>query len=252
MKRERYLGPFSRSALPAWECPGCASGVLKLDKGSLKVEETAKSKSHRSDPDWEPDWIESRFSMTLRCSHCNEPVFVVGDIEHAEAMDEEFGWCLEEALRPRFFVSPISIIPLPDLCPRDIADEIHAASALYWADISASANRIRSAIEKTLDHKKIKRSEKIQSGRNAGKNRRLSLHERIELFKEKDAELADTMLAIKWLGNAGSHASDLNEKDILDAFELMEHVIEKLFVEKLKKIRIITKKINTKKGPVNG
>ena len=139
-----------------------------------------------------------------------------------------------------------------DPCPADIKDEVRAASSLYWSDVSASANRIRTAVEKILDHKKIKRSKKIQSGKNAGKNRRLSLHERIELFKQKDSDLAATMLAIKWLGNAGSHTSDLNEKDLLDAFELLEHVIEELFVEKLKKIRSITKKINKKKGPVNG
>ena len=156
----------------------------------------------------------------------------------------------EEALNPKYFVAPISIIPLPDLCPKDIQDEIRAASSLYWCDVSASANRIRTAVERILDHKKIKRSEKIQSGKNVGKNRRLSLHERIELFKKNNAELASTMLAIKWLGNAGSHTGDLHEKDLLDAFDLLDHVIEELFVEKLKKIRSITKKINKKKGPV--
>lgn len=249
MERERFIGPYSKTALPAWRCPSCIEGLLKLIPESLTVKETAKSLTYRGQDNWEPDWIDESYSATLKCILCGEHVFNIGKTEFIEVHDEEYDWCLVSALQPMFFQPPIHIITILDQCPDDIKAEIIAACSLYWADLSASANRIRSALELILTHKKIKKSKAIKSGKNKGKRKRLSLHERIELFKVKNPQLGGTMLAVKWLGNAGSHASALSAPDVLDAFELLDHVIEELFVEKLKKIRKLTKDINKKKGP---
>lgn len=189
--------------------------------------------------------MKENYSALLKCFHCDEHVFAVGKTEVVEVYDDEHGWCLESALKPLFFQPSIQIISIPDECPDDVKAELISASSLFWSDLSASANRIRAALELILTHKKIKKTQSTKSG----KRRVLSLHERIELFKAKDAQLAETMLAVKWLGNAGSHTSSLNTNDVLDAFELLDHVIEELFVEKLKKIRKLTKGINKKKGP---
>lgn len=251
MKRERFIGPYSRSSLPAWSCPNCAEGTLKLISKSLLAKETVKSLSYHSRDDWEPDWTEENYSAILKCIHCGEHVFSIGKMEVVEAYDEEHGWCLESALQPLFFQPAINIITIPDQCPNKIKQEIVIASSLFWADHSACANSIRTALELILTHKKIKKTDVIKTGNNKGKTRRLNLHERIGLFKVKNSQLADTMLAVKWLGNAGSHTSSLHTNDVLDAFELLDHVIEELFVEKLKKIRKLTKDINRKKGPTS-
>ncbi|WP_200278896.1 DUF4145 domain-containing protein [Rhabdochromatium marinum] len=246
MKRDRYTGPFSRTSLPAWRCPSCIEGSLKLVPKSLLIKETVRSLSYHGHEDWEPDWTEENYSALFQCIHCGEHVFSVGKTEVVEVYDDEYGWCLESALQPTYFQPAIQIIPIADECPDDVKVELKSASSLFWTDLSASANRIRTALELILTHKKVKKTQITTSG----KRKALSLHRRIELFKAKDAQLAETMLAVKWLGNAGSHTSSLNAHNVLDAFELLDHVIENMFVEKLKKIRKLTKGINKKKGPV--
>ena len=83
-----------------------------------------------------------------------------------------------------------------------------------------------------------------------GKRRGLSLHARIEEFRRKFPNEADMLMAIKWIGNSGSHASEkLTKDDTLDGFEILEHVIHKLFETETKRIKKLTKIINKKKGP---
>lgn len=245
MKRDHYIGPFGITSLPAWRCPSCTVGSLKLVPKSLLIKETVRSLSDYRHENWEPDWIEANYSALLKCLQCDEHVFTLGKTKAVEAYDDEYGWCLESALKPLFFQPSIQIIPVHDECPDNVKTELISASSLFWSDVSASANRIRTALELILTHKKIKKTQSTRSG----KRRVLSLHERIELFKSKNSQLAETMLAVKWLGNAGSHTGSLNSNNVLDAFELLDHVIEELFVGKIKKIRKLTKGINKKKGP---
>ncbi|ACV25490.1 DUF4145 domain-containing protein [Kangiella koreensis] len=245
MNRDRYIGPFNRTSLPAWRCPSCAEGSLKLVPKSLFIKETVRSLSYHRHENWEPDWTEANYSALLKCFHCDEHVFSVGKTQPVEAYDDEHGLYLESALKPLYFQPPIQIIPIPDECPHDVKTELISASSLFWSDLSASANRIRTALELILTHKKINKTKLT----NSRKRRILSLHERIELFKVKDPQLAEIMLAVKWLGNAGSHTGSLNTNNVLEAFELLDHVIEHLFVKKLKRLRELTKGINKKKGP---
>jgi len=59
------------------------------------------------------------------------------------------------------------------------------------------------------------------------------------------------ILAIKWLGNAGSHGhAEVTMDDVMDAYELTEHILEEIYEPKLKKLKAIAKKVNKKKGPV--
>lgn len=83
-----------------------------------------------------------------------------------------------------------------------------------------------------------------------GKRETLSLHARIEKFKTKDAEAANYLLAIKWLGNAGSHSGldNVDDDDLLGGFELIEHVIERLYVRQEARLKQIAKGLNHRKG----
>ena len=59
-------------------------------------------------------------------------------------------------------------------------------------------------------------------------------------------------MAIKWIGNFGSHASDLLTKDdVLDAYEILELVISKLY-EREDSIRVkkLSKDIVKRKKPL--
>jgi len=58
------------------------------------------------------------------------------------------------------------------------------------------------------------------------------------------------MLAIKWLGNAGSHAEGaVTLDDVMDAYDLIDHVLQELYTQKARKAKALAKLINKKKGP---
>jgi hypothetical protein len=83
-----------------------------------------------------------------------------------------------------------------------------------------------------------------------GKRIFLTLHSRISLLPAKHSELGQLFLAIKWLGNAGSHAdSPINVDDVMDAYDLLDHALQELYEQKAKKVNALAKKINKKKGP---
>ena len=53
-----------------------------------------------------------------------------------------------------------------------------------------------------------------------------------------------------WLGNAGSHfgVADIDDDDLLGGFELIEHVIERLYVKREARLKQIAKGLNKRKG----
>ena len=87
---------------------------------------------------------------------------------------------------------------------------------------------------------------------NNTKNKRklLSLHNRIVKFRAKNAASAEALLAIKWLGNEGSHSTPegLGFEDLLDAYELFEHVIEQIYVKRDRRILKLASGINKERG----
>jgi hypothetical protein len=54
-------------------------------------------------------------------------------------------------------------------------------------------------------------------------------------------------LALKWIGNDGSHDENLNKNDLKDAYQILEKILIKVFNESEKKIQQKVKKINKKK-----
>ena len=118
----------------------------------------------------------------------------------------------------------------------------------FFNDTSACANKIRMAIELTLDDLSVKRTviTKFRRGKELG------LHSRIDIFISKRIqlkELGERMLAPKWIGNDGSHVGQqLTQGDLLVGFELIEDIIKKLYDDSEKRLGRIVKEINTKRG----
>lgn len=84
---------------------------------------------------------------------------------------------------------------------------------------NAAANKIRIAIEYLLSNIHATEGKK--------------LHSRIEAaYKDKkiSTNLRDLLLAIKWLGNDGSHANiTLSTDDILFAYSMIEKAFEEIY-----------------------
>src|ERR1051325_2903154 len=82
--------------LPPWECPTCGKGHLVAIKDKEAEEETGPSERAHGHPEWDPDWIEGRFTKLLKCNfaNCGEVVSVTGNtsIEEDQFADEDGNW----------------------------------------------------------------------------------------------------------------------------------------------------------------
>ena len=251
MDRKLYKVPFTREKSPDWICPHCRKGVLRFVDGSFYSEERRLSREAHDHDAWDPDWIECTYSGLLRCANdqCKEFVSTAGvggvDIDVIFGPDGELEQTWADFFRPKYFEPPLAIVDLPKECPASVSDPLQESFRLFFCSPSAASNSVRIALEELLTELGIKRF--TVSG---GKRRILNLHTRISLLPSKYSELRDLLFAIKWLGNAGSHAdSAISIDDVMDAYELIDHVLQELYAQRSKKAKELAKVINKKKGP---
>ena len=252
MDRTPYQLPFSVDRVPPWSCPRCRAGFLTLDAKSLISKETAASLREHEHPAWEPDWIRHVFSCVFECSNakCNEPVSCcgVGQAEIVEYEDEEFGWgqTIQDRFTPEYFQPHLLLMDIPTTCPPGVCDHLFESFTLFFADPGASLNCARTAVEAVLTDLGIKRFVVVKN-----KRKPINLHQRILLLPPKHKEQVDLLLAVKWLGNSGSHDGEKpTAADVRITYDLLEHVLSEIYEEKGKKLKAVAKKVNKKKGPL--
>ena len=124
INRKLWKSPFTN--LPSWPCPSCQSGTLKLKEETFVNLETGVSeKSHDHDA-WEPDWIDERFVGLLVCQNaaCGEIVFGGRSYidEYVDYEQEERHW--DRAYGPSFMYPAPPVFPIPEKCPKAVADEL--------------------------------------------------------------------------------------------------------------------------------
>jgi hypothetical protein len=237
---------FNRKIWLNWKsrkpCPTCQSGVLlppKDDSGLIKSE-TEESKFRNSHGYYYTDYV---FSLHLVCSECNETVVVTGNrSEENYPSDEEIG--LQNYVSPKSFFPAPKIISIPKSCPKSVSNILNQSFGLYWNDISSCANKIRIAIEVLMDEMNVVKKYQTKNGL-----RDLTLHKRIEIYEKTNPEVSSFLLAIKWIGNAGSHFSDVKNDDVLDAYELLEFSLDQLFTDKKDNLIKMRDEINQTKKP---
>jgi hypothetical protein len=139
------------------------------------------------------------------------------------------------------------MIEIPKAVPADVREQLIKSFQLFWSDVESCANRIRASVERLLKHQRIKAKKLARSGKRVS----LSLHERIQLFEAKDKGLAENLMAVKWLGNAGSHTSPIQADDLLDGYEIMEHVLAEIYTLRTKNVTRLSKKINRTRKPLS-
>ena len=251
MDRKLYKVPFTREKSPDWLCPHCGKGVLRFIDGTFRAEERRHSREARDYEAWDPDWIEYSYSGMLRCSNdqCKECVATSGvggvdiDVVFGHGGEPEQTWA--DFFRPKYFEPPLAIIDLPTECPASVSEPLEESFRLFFSSPASASNNVRIALESLLTELGIKRYAVKNS-----KRQFLSLHSRIGLLPAKYSELRDLLFAIKWLGNAGSHAdSVVTLDDVMDAYELIDHVLQELYAQRSKKAKDLAKLVNKKKGP---
>jgi hypothetical protein len=72
------------------------------------------------------------------------------------------------------------------------------------------------------------------------------LHAAIESFAKNNPVLGAQLMALKWLGNTGSHDSSVSRADLLDAFEILEHVLAEILERRSERVAELAKQLTDK------
>jgi hypothetical protein len=124
----------------------------------------------------------------------------------------------------KHILPPLPLIALPDTTPAVLTALVESASSVLLSDPGAASTRIRIAIEALLDDQRIRKTEPNR------RSRRMVAHQRIELFQAKNKTAADHLMAMKWIGNVGSHeAEPLPLGFVLDGIEHFARAIEVVY-----------------------
>lgn len=212
------------------------------------VVETASSVSARQDDDegnWEPEFTEERFVALLICNRCNDPVSVAGTTRVDQLPpDGEYG----TVLRPTFVHPAPHLLRRPNAAPQELSRLLTRCEELFWSDFAGCSNAVRVVIEAILTHQKVPRYRTTKGG----KRTPIPLHQRITSFGQKEPDLAEKMLAVKWVGNAGSHDGAAPKRnDLFDCFDLLEHVIEEVYEKRSAYLSRLAKEITRARGPLS-
>jgi hypothetical protein len=237
-----------------WLCGRCQKGHLLLDRKLLHDMGTAATQAESSEDYWEPEMGEYRFAALAICNACGDPV-AVGGYSKLDRYQIDWDDYVEDYT---YFVKSVSPAPLPfplhENIPEPVANHLRAAAGLLWADHDAAGNKIRQAVEVMLDDRKIKKFtiKPAVAPHSKGSRKAINLHIRIEDYQNKNPDAAKHLMAIKWIGNAGSHSGDegLTRDQILDALEIMEIVLNEVYVGHRAKIAKKVAKIVASRKPL--
>jgi hypothetical protein len=162
----------------------------------------------------------------------------VGFDARADGRTQEF-----ELYRLRFALPALKIILPPVGTPNPVTKAIDGAAAIIWADASAAANRLRFAIDELLTAYGMPRY------RNAdGKRLSIPTDIRIKEFRSDEPGAADTLEAVKWVGNQGSHEAGLSATDVLDGADLLSHALKTLYDRSDEEMQRRIRAVNKRRG----
>lgn len=248
INRSLWLQSFEKDRIPHWHCPTCGVGLLKLSGNDMTFEESKKSIENKSEDSFFASYV---YMATFVCDNkrCREHVTSCGTGERTYEMfsDDIQGEYASEfdTFFPEYFTPPLVIFKLPEKCPSKVSTEIRDSFKLFFSDPASALNHARKSIEELLTDQGIQRLVSKSD------RKKLPLHTRIEKYHKTNSETAEKLMAIKWLGNAGSHPRPIKKKDVLDCYKILESVLTDIYEShKKKEINDLTKVINKKKGPV--
>lgn len=232
---------FTENSSFKWPCPNCNNTSLELTKERFFSEMTVRSiELSALIPD---EALNLTFTGVLKCKSCSEHIVFTGKGHPMPDYDSNGQTIYEDVFSPTYFEPTLNIFDIPENCPETVTIEIRNSFKLFWCDLPSCANKIRVSLEILLTENKVKRTVINKKGKRIS----ISLDERIQIFDND--EIKDLLLAIKWIGNTGSHLGDLKPIDILETYQLLEYALIKLYYNQETKIKKITKEINKKRGP---
>lgn len=223
-------------------CPNCITGeLISIEKKFVQTETRTSSIQTTEEPSY--PYTDYVFTEHFSCTDCAEIVAAVGfksedNYPSQNSSDNMF-------VKYSSFTPAPHIIEIPKSCHVMVRKILIESFGLFWMDENSCANKIRISVEALMDALKVKKTIMTKKGR-----RDLSLHARILVYKDKNPDVSEYLLAIKWIGNSGSHLSDVTEGHILDAYRLLEYALELIYNDKKKDLTRISKAINKRRKPI--
>lgn len=246
MTVDRSMFATSLTEIPNWLCPTCGKGHLEVQERQILNQETGPSLLAQENDAWDITWTEKRFAGILKCTsrNCHELVALIGSQITSEEPDDTY-YSARNIFVEYYQIKSLHPAPLvirPPLATPDLVrSSLREASGLIWQSAEGAANQVRQAVEHLMDHMGVTPSRP---------GAYLSLHHRIKEFERTDPINAEILLAVKWLGNSGSHAGGLTRDDVFDAFDMVELALTNLFDTSKAAIMEKVKAVNTQKGRV--
>ncbi|HDC4684777.1 TPA: DUF4145 domain-containing protein [Enterobacter cloacae] len=244
MPVHKISAAFGQDLEVEWPCPACGQKTLQIDQESFKKNDSLESRRLEEEEWFEPELVSRVFSCMARCTRvsCGEVVACVGE----GGLDQDWNDRTHQLecypwYKPRSFIPSLHPFIIPEKCPGVITDPLMASFSVYLSQPGSAANLIRISVERMLTA--------IDIPEHNNKQKRINLHQRIELLDGQYAPYMDTLMAIKFLGNAGSHTYDeVTTDDIEAAFEIMEYVVNDLFSGRKESIDVLTRRLHRKFG----
>ena len=238
--------PLAVSSLPHWPCPRCKTGRLLLEKIGLvfrKNRDLYRSVEFNKDDFGENlflgilvavgktlqtmQWYQARFSGFLHCDNkdCGEFVAVTGRAElPGPLMGKQVQSQMSAHIVPEYFSPSLQLFNLRDNYPAPVRAELIRSFTVFFNESNSAGARLRCAIERLLDERGVAVE---------------SLHNRLVEFSKSENELGDLLQAIKWLGNEGSHSGKLTRQDVLDGYEVFNHVLDELYIARPNRTKML-------------
>jgi hypothetical protein len=141
------------------------------------------------------------------------------------------------------------MIAIPTDCPESIKQEIGAAFGLFWCDYAACLNRIRQAIELFLTTQGFPSTKHNSEGKIVRQPLPGRIAELVQCRPGK-ADLFNRLLALKYLGDAGSHPGKIvKAEDVFDSLDILERVLHETYTDHESLLAKTVNEIIQRKGP---
>jgi hypothetical protein len=238
--------PLDLDKTTDYDCPHCGKSKLapKRDSNRKLTMINGLSPEHRTYHETAHEGDETEvhaFALVLECTNpeCGMVTVAVGRLD---AIPDYSGIVREyEAnVTPRFFYPPIDVVTIPAYIPETIRMEIRRSYPLVFADPASAANPLRSALECFMD----------ETGTIKERNGKpLTLHQRLVEFKNFNANVAELLGSVKWLGNDGSHyGHGLTYDDLLKAYQVFLHAAGTCFDDSETRVKTYAALISKGRG----
>lgn len=235
MSGASFFTTFTEDQCPPWTCPGCINTTLKMVPESFYYSKTASTIAHEKDEWFDYDNVSYVFCCQLKCelAGCLESVALtgIGWIDLEPSYDDQGNMRADyiRTFQAKTFYPALPLFIPPEGCPETVLTELYEISALLNSHPSAAANAIRRLLETLLDKMKVPR----EIPREGKAPAVLRLHARIERFPEILGEHQRGVMALKYLGNTGSHEiREIERQNLEDACQILENIIQQLYQRK--------------------